>query len=103
MAIRLLIAVPAIVLSYLCLLVLPVLVMLAIGGLSGTALTAGAPSSGGNATLLIQIPFVTGLVCSLIGLIVGPGLRPRLAALLPALCYFGFIALLTRAVSHLST
>ncbi len=99
-AIRLLIAIPAIGLSYLCLLALPVLVLFTIGSLNGAALTAGAPSSG-SGSWLIRIPFITGAACSLIGLLVGPGWRSRLAALIPALCYGGFVAFVVGTLAHL--
>jgi hypothetical protein len=100
--IRLSIAIPALVLSYLCLISVPILVMLTIAGRNGAALTAGGSSPTHKSHLLLEIPFITGSICALVALVVSPGWRSRLAALFPTLCYFGFIAFLSWAFSHMS-
>lgn len=101
-AIRLSITIPALVLSYLCLITVPILVMLTITGLNGAALTAGGSTPAHKSHLLLEIPFITGSICALVALIVGPSWRSRLAAVPPALCYLGFIGFLTWTFAQLN-
>lgn len=86
-AVRLLIAVPAIPISYLCLIALPLAGMFLVGAKSGQAMSSGAAEL--SLPLAGLVPLFVGAACAAAGLVVSPGWKLRAAALPAALCYLG--------------
>jgi len=93
---RFAIGVVSLVISYVCLLLLPVTTIAALGHASGAAMSAGASGSTSSPAKILMLPFVIGLITWLFALVGGPGLVIRLLCLPSSIGYIAAIIFLVK-------
>lgn len=93
---RLAVGVSSLVVSYICLLLLPITKIAAIGTANGDAMSAGTSTGKSTDGVLLMLPLLIGLIAWLISLIGGPGILIRLLSIPSTVGYVAAVLFLVK-------